>query len=412
MIGSENTRQTTFILKRLNIVGTCHTLYCLSNYRMSKCKIMGWSSKYLLLLFMVSTCGFFSVRYSGYELNTMLTQYTRELLHGMGIRDHQSVTIKAFPSNATTLKSNSTTLKSNATILRSNATSTNAPQKPNVVTPYSGNLTFLQVKAMLEREALSVDYDFARRLRKAQTNANYPFVNDIVVSRRNNSWAVYVVINNGNVMNGRRYTSKMNVVLTVGNKTYRNVFAEAPKRFLRVLKYNVDGSLPPVGTLSFHDYSLSFAYRNLPYVALRQQPRRRIAVCAYISNYNTIKEIKSLLAFYLLQKVDAVILYCAINYQTFWKALEMEIQNGFVYLYEFPWPLTRTFGGIQYSVQGSHINSCYYRHRDYFQYIISQDVDEYFYSETYPYDLFRAAQHAYSIYPNNSVLIVSELRSF
>ena len=109
---------------------------------------MGWNSKYLLLLFMVSTCGFFSVRYSGYELNTMLTQYTRELLHGMGIRDHQSVTIKASPSNATTLKSN-------ATILRSNATSTNAPQKPNVVTPYSGNLTFLQVKAMLEREALS-----------------------------------------------------------------------------------------------------------------------------------------------------------------------------------------------------------------------------------------------------------------
>ena len=371
---------------------------------MSKCNIMGWSSKYLLLLFMVSTCGFFSVRYSGYELNTMLTQYTRELLHGMGIRDHQSVTIKASPSNATTLKSN-------ATILRSNATSTNAPQKPNVVTPHSGNLTFLQVKAMLEREALSVDYDFARRLRKAQTNANYPFVNDIVVSRRNNSWAVYVVINNGNVMNERRYTSKMNVVLTVGNKTYRNVFAEAPKRFLRVLKYNVDGSLPPVGTLSFHDYSLSFAYRNLPYVALRQQPRRRIAVCAYISNYNTIKEIKSLLAFYLLQKVDAVILYCAINYQIFWKALRMEIQSGFVYLYEFPWPLTRTFGGTQYSVQGSHINSCYYRHRDYFQYIISQDVDEYFYSETYPYDLFRAAQHAYSIYPNNSVLIVSELRS-
>ena len=112
-----------------------------------------------------------------------------------------------------------------------------------------------------------------------------------------------------------------------------------------------------------------------------------------------------------LQKVDAVILYCAINYQIFWKALRMEIQSGFVYLYEFPWPLTRTFGGIQYSVQGSHINSCYYRHRDYFQYIISQDVDEYFYSETYPYDLFRAAQHAYSIYPNNSVLIVSELRS-
>lgn len=398
MIGSENKRKAFFILKRFIFCWHLpHIIFSFKVYTMSKCTIMSWSSKYFLLLFMVSTCGFFSVRYSGYELNTMLTQYTCDLLHGIGIHDHQPVTSKALPSNVTTL--------------RSNATSTNDPKKSNVVTPYSVNLTFLQVKAMLEREVLSVDYDFARRLRKAQTNPNYPFVNDIVVSRRNNSWAVYVVINNGNVMNARRYTSNLNVVLSVGNKRYHNVFEEAPKRFLRVLKYNVDGSLPPVGNLSLYDYALSFAYKNLPYVALRQQPKRRLAVCAYISNYNTIKEIKSLLAFYLLQKVDAVILYCAINYQIFWNALKMEIQSGFVYLYEFPWPLTRTFGGIQYSVQGSHINSCYYRHRDFFQYIISQDVDEYFYSETYPYDLFRAAQHAYSIYPNNSVLIVSELRS-
>ena len=359
---------------------------------MSRWSLFGWNRKYCLLLCVVSCYGFLSSRFYSNELNILGNQYTCEFLPSIGIHPH-------YPINADT--------PFNTVVTEGiDASSGIVPEKSNVMTPYSGNLTFLHLKAMLERDVLSVDYDFARRLREVQTNNIYPLVNDIVVSRRSNSWAVYVIINNGNANNQYKFTSNTSVVLFVGNKTYQNVFEEAPKRFLRVLKYNID-TLPPVGTLSLYDYSLSFAYNDLPYVALRKQPKRRMAVCAYISNYNSINEIKSWLAFYLLQKIDAVILYCTVNYQVFRDALKMKIASGFVYLYEFPWPLTKIFSGVQFSVQGSHINSCYYRHRDYFQYIISQDVDEYLYSETYPYDLYKATQQAFALFPDASVLVVS-----
>ena len=235
-----------------------------------------------------------------------------------------------------------------------------------------------------QRLKLEVDYDFAKRLRQAQKNINVPMVNDIVVSKRNDSWAVYVIINNGNTRSKRYYSySSYNVKLLMNGKTYQNVFSQVKEGHLRVLKYEVP-SLPLSGTVSLFDRTINVRYDNLPYKALTSQPKRKVAVCAYISNYNTVNEIKSMLAFYILQNVDNVILYCTLRCAIFKQAFKLEVQSGFVILYEYPWPLTRKYKRFQRSIQGSHINSCYYRHRDYFEYIISQDVDEYFYSEQYP----------------------------
>ena len=78
-----------------------------------------------------------------------------------------------------------------------------------------------------QRFKLEVDYDFAKRLRQVQKNINVPMVNDIVVSKRSNSWAVYVIINNGNT-GSKRYDSysSYNVELLLNGKTYQNVFSQ------------------------------------------------------------------------------------------------------------------------------------------------------------------------------------------
>ena len=253
---------------------------------------------------------------------------------------------------------------------------------------------------------LEVDYDFAKRLRHAQVNNEVPLVNDIVVSRRNDSWAIYVVINNGNTHN-KSYThlTSYNVELMVGKDIFQNVFDEVNEGHLRVLKYIVP-NLPLSGTVSLFDRTINVSYDNLPYKVLSKQPKRRLAVCAYISDYNTVNEIKSFLAYYIIHKVDNIILYCTINCDNFRKALKKEIFFGYVILYEYPWPLQNIYGPIQLSIQGSHINSCYYRHRDYFEYIISQDVDEYFYSEQYPYDLYKAICNVFNIYSDKRSLAV------
>ena len=256
------------------------------------------------------------------------------------------------------------------------------------------------------RMKLQVDLDFAKRLRQAQKRTNIPMVNDIIVSKRNGFSSVYVIINNGNTNNGRyKKWSSYDVELIVKGKIYKNVFSQVEEGHLRVLKYEVP-DMPQTGTVSVNDHSTSARYNNLPYKILAEQPRRKIAVCAYISNFNTINEIKSLLAFYILQNVDNVILYCTVKCDYFKQSLKKEIASGYVILYEYPWPLTRLYGLLQRSIQGSHINSCYYRHRDYFEYIIFQDVDEYFYSEKYPYNLYKAVCDVYELNPDNRSLPV------
>ena len=159
--------------------------------------------------------------------------------------------------------------------------------------------------------------------------------------------------------------------------------------------------LPPKGHISLLDSSTSFRYNDLPYQMISiPSKKKRIAICAYISSFNTIPEIKHWIAYYMIQHVDNLILYCAEPIDKFIKALHKSIESGFVILYHYPWPLTQAYGPIQRSVQMSQINSCFYRHRDFYEYIISQDVDEYFYSEKYPFDLYHAIRDAYSLNPS------------
>ena len=252
-----------------------------------------------------------------------------------------------------------------------------------------------------------VDYEFAKRLRLAQKNSSVALVNDIIVSKRNSSYLIYVIINNGNTESELRYNKDVNVTLYMGNQAYKNRFRPVhnqsiaiTSRRIRLLKYEVN-DLPPKGHISLLDSSTSFRYNDLPYQMIPiPSKKKRIAICAYISSFNTIPEIKHWIAYYMIQHVDNLILYCAEPIDKFIKALHKSIESGFVILYHYPWPLTRVYGSPQYSVQNSQINSCFYRHRDFYEYIISQDVDEYFYSEEYPFDLYHAILDAYSLNPS------------
>ena len=268
------------------------------------------------------------------------------------------------------------------------------------------NLTTTILKLRYAKTKLQVDLNFAKTLREAQHNTEVPLVNDIVVSNHNNSWRVYVIINNGNTHNeSYRYYKSMNVTLEIDNKIYYNLFPECRIYNLRVLKYIVP-EMKPSGKLTLVDHSRMIEYKDLPYKAIIKQPKRKIAVCAYISSYNFAAEIKSWLAYYLLQGIDKIIFYCSVHCDYFQNLLKKEIDIGYVILYEYYWPLTKRYGPIQLSVQGSQINSCYYRHREYFEYIISQDVDEYFYSELYPYNLYKAIIKAFQLFPDKLSIAV------
>ena len=255
------------------------------------------------------------------------------------------------------------------------------------------------VSTIPKNDKIWIDSKFAERLRQAQKNDSVALVNDIIVTKKKNLYSICIILNNGNTKGELIYNNDVNVILYVRNRTYKNRFKPFRKYHMRLLKYEVN-DLPPKGHISLLDSSTSFRYNDLPYQIIPiPSKKKRIAICAYISSFNTIPEIKHWIAYYMVQHVDNLILYCAEPIDKFIKALHKSIESGFVILYHYPWPLTHAYGPIQRSVQMSQINSCFYRHRDFYEYIISQDVDEYFYSEKYPFDLYHAIRDLFISHP-------------
>ena len=87
---------------------------------------------------------------------------------------------------------------------------------------------------------------------------------------------------------------------------------------------------------------------------------------------------------------DGVMLYYAEDISHIISGLQAEVNSGFVRFFNFSWPLNTYHGLVQRSVQSAHINSCFYRNRHEFDYLVILDVDEYLLSEGYPFDLYKA----------------------
>ena len=271
-----------------------------------------------------------------------------------------------------------------------------------------GHSVYKMIERTLKHPKMIADYQFAERLRQCQKNDSFPLVNDVIVVDKKNMRNIYVIINNGNALPAYRNIRDMNVKLVYGNQTFRNLFKVGKEDNIRLLKYVVK-DVPLTNTVTLIDHATSWKYQSLPFQVLPVQPKRKVAICAYISDYNSANEIKSFLAFYLIQNVDTVILYCAVNFSYYYNLLRKEIENGYVILYSYPWPLTNAYGKIQRSIQISQMNSCYYRHRSYFEYIVMIDVDEYMYSELFPNSLYKGIEFSFRINPGKRDLAVSSL---
>ena len=105
-------------------------------------------------------------------------------------------------------------------------------------------------------------------------------------------------------------------------------------------------------------------------------PKRRksgIATCAYLSNYNSFYEAALFVQHTLACGVDKVILYegTPVDYLPVLK----QLYGNRLLLYRFTWPqFNRPYP--QRLSQISMMNSCYYRHKEQFNYTIMIDIDE------------------------------------
>ena len=87
---------------------------------------------------------------------------------------------------------------------------------------------------------------------------------------------------------------------------------------------------------------------------------------------------------------NKLLLYYSENVTSLIYQIKQLNYNGFIRIYNFSWPLNKKYGLIQRSIQWAQINSCFYRHRYEYEYILTIDVDEYLLSYKHPFNLYNS----------------------
>ena len=127
----------------------------------------------------------------------------------------------------------------------------------------------------------------------------------------------------------------------------------------------------------------------------KDKPKEEIAICLYITMYDSIPDVKRFIAYYETVGIHTFIVYLMSDYPAFENAFASLIQNGHMIINRLILP--RVEGRTPN--QSSQMNSCYYRYRQYFKYIFLCDEDEYLYSRVYPFNLYKAVETTFAKYP-------------
>ena len=161
--------------------------------------------------------------------------------------------------------------------------------------------------------------------------------------------------------------------------------------------------VPTMLRLLDRKYSLSYLF-PIKEIMNKPQERSGVGVCAYVSSYNSFHEIRSWIAYYKMVGVKNIILY-SVNDIIYKSKFHDLIQSGFLNWETFHWPINNYYEKEQRSVQHLQVNSCYYRYRNYFDYIINVDVDEYVVGNSNPFDLPDMVWQTFSKYPSGTLIV-------
>lgn len=221
---------------------------------------------------------------------------------------------------------------------------------------------------------------------------NRPIITDIFSTPKNGSMIIYAVYSALNLRSKQADVSSNNFTLVHGNTSVKNLIGvKAHVEALRDLKF----ILPYEVTESFYvdiiDYKRQFTYKHLFVEILREEKVGGIGVCAMVSDFNSIGEVKNWISWYKFQQLSNVMLYSIKPVPHIEKEIYPAISKGFVKYYQYQYPLNKyRQNKEQRSIQLAVINSCFFRHKHLYDGMLMIDVDEFVYSPTYPRDLQQA----------------------
>jgi hypothetical protein len=238
-----------------------------------------------------------------------------------------------------------------------------------------------------------------------------PFLVSVDAYQLDRSLEFYIVVNTMHLGN---YESMQHTKYTLRfqNTDYPNQFDRKNTDVgYSVLKFTVPNQTPfarnqPI-TFTLSDLQNHLSYNLIAYVRFPNPNPLPIGVCAYVSDYNSIEELRMWIAFYRVQKVSLVILYVSVPMPELEIEFKDLIETGYLQLVDFTWPRKLVFGHIQYSNQQAQINSCFYHYKYEVKSLILCDTDEFVFSEQFPFDLAKLSSFLEMQYPTNDVFHVS-----
>lgn len=157
------------------------------------------------------------------------------------------------------------------------------------------------------------------------------------------------------------------------------------------------------------DKTLNYVYQDIILCPRYPVKKRTVGICALVTTYNSIEELRTWMAYYQLQRVDAFIFYVFTPYPELYRAFPAMIASKSLILVDFTWPRLRHDIPAILNIQNAQMNSCYCEFNFFFKYLFFCDTDEYAFSERFPSNIPSGILAARNIFPRYTTFYVTFL---
>lgn len=203
-----------------------------------------------------------------------------------------------------------------------------------------------------------------------------------------------------------------NFTLLYENRIYDNLYNKgSPLPGCNQLFFDIPVAMPfsagDVITVSLFNLKQKRAYKDVQScVSVPDPDPLPLAVCSYISDYNTIPELRSWIAFQRVVNVSKIMFFQATPIPGFTEAFDHLIREGYVEVVDYTWPRLQNGMKMQDNNQQSQVNACFYRLKYRASAVVLCDVDEYVHSEKYPFDLPEVVRYTRRTHPEYDLVTV------
>ena len=206
-------------------------------------------------------------------------------------------------------------------------------------------------------------------------NLSTPFVADAMIYELS-GWKLLVIISASHLP--RSIYNLRGTFLLFYDGKYVKGEGKLLEQKLLLMKYNIDLDDKRSFVFTIVNNENKLFYPNCTAKVLPHHVKQGIATCSMATNYDTFYDIANFITFNLYAGVDTVILYCSRQF-TYIPVLHFLFGKRLKIVYFLP---TRDISFGHYDVLLAQLNSCYYRNRDQYKYLIMVDLDEMLFNHT------------------------------